>query len=70
MKTEAGMDAEEILEPILYGKKNTASSEQSLGSMIGTILPFMLIVSLLMGTSIRLSILRQGSVRGEPWKRC
>ncbi len=47
---EAGMDAEEILEPILYGKKNTASSEQSLGSMIGTILPFMLIVSLLMGT--------------------
>ncbi len=47
---EAGMDAEEILEPILYGKKNTASSEQSLGSMIGTILPFMLIVSLLRGT--------------------
>lgn len=48
--TETGLDAEEILEPILYGKKNTASSEQSLGSMIGTILPFMLIVSLLMGT--------------------
>lgn len=47
---EAGLDVHEILEPILYEKKDTASSEQSLGSIMGSILPFMLIVSLMMGT--------------------
>ncbi len=47
---EAGLDAHEILEPILYENKDTASNEQSLGSIMGSILPFMLIISLLMGT--------------------
>ncbi len=47
---ESGLDTQEVLEPIRYERKNTASSEQSLGSVIGSILPFMLIVSLLMGT--------------------
>lgn len=47
---EAGLDVHEILESILYEKKDTASSEQSLGSIMGSILPFMLIVSLMMGT--------------------
>ncbi len=47
---EAGMDLHEILEPIAYEKKDTASNEQSLGSIMGSILPFMLIISLLMGT--------------------
>ena len=40
---EAGMDLHEILEPIAYEKKDTASNEQSLGSIMGSILPFMLI---------------------------
>lgn len=47
---EAGLDVHEILEPVLYEKKDTASSEQSLGSVMGSVLPFMLIISLLMGT--------------------
>ena len=47
---EAGMDVSAILEPIGYEKNDTASSEQSLGSIMGSILPFMLVISLLMGT--------------------
>lgn len=47
---EAGLDVHEILEPVLYENKDTASSEQSLGSIMGAVLPFMLIVSLMMGT--------------------
>ncbi|MCM1143792.1 MAG: ABC transporter permease [Blautia sp.] len=47
---EAGLNVQEILEPVLYEEQDTASSEQSLGSIMGSILPFMLIVSLLMGT--------------------
>ncbi|MDE5933876.1 MAG: ABC transporter permease [Lachnospiraceae bacterium] len=47
---EAGLDVHEILEPVLYEKKDTASSEQSLGSIMGAVLPFMLIISLMMGT--------------------
>lgn len=46
----AGLDVHEILEPILYENTDTASSEQSLGSIMGSILPFMLIISLIMGT--------------------
>ena len=48
--TEAGLDIHEILEPVTYQTKDTSSNEQSLGSIMGSILPFMLIVSLLMGT--------------------
>lgn len=47
---EAGLNVHEILEPVLCEKKDTASSEQSLGSIMGSVLPFMLIFSLLMGT--------------------
>ncbi len=47
---QAGLDVHEILEPVVYETNDTASNEQSLGSIIGSILPFMLIVSLLMGT--------------------
>ena len=47
---DAGLDIHEILEPIIYENKNTASTEQSLGSIMGAILPFMLVISLLMGT--------------------
>ena len=47
---EAGMDVQDIMEPIGYERKDTASKEQSLGSVMGSILPFMLVISLLMGT--------------------
>ena len=47
---EAGLDVHEILEPVLYENNDTASREQSLGSIMGSILPFMLVISLLMGT--------------------
>ncbi len=46
----AGLNADEILEPVVYEETDIASTEQSLGSIMGMILPFMLIVSLLMGT--------------------
>ncbi len=48
--TDEGMDVQAILEPIRYEKQDTASNEQSLGSIMGSILPFMLVISLLMGT--------------------
>lgn len=47
---EAGLDIKEVLEPVSYSYVNIASNEQSMGSLLGTILPFMLIISLLMGT--------------------
>lgn len=47
---EAGLDAEEITHPFDVKRTNIASTEQSAGSLMGMILPFMLIVSLLMGT--------------------
>lgn len=46
----AGLMADEVLEPIAYEWTDIASSEQSLGSIMGRLLPFMLIISLLMGT--------------------
>lgn len=50
MIAEEGMDVEAVMEPIYYEKQDVASSEQSIGSIMGSILPFMLVVSLLMGT--------------------
>lgn len=47
---DEGMDVQAVLEPIGYRKQDTASSEQSLGSIMGSILPFMLVISLLIGT--------------------
>ena len=47
---DAGLDIYEILEPVLYEDQDTASNEQFLGSLMGAILPFMLVISLLMGT--------------------
>ena len=44
-----GLDAEEILNPIELEAKDTATSEQSLGFFLGTIIPFMLIMSLVSG---------------------
>lgn len=47
---DAGLDIHEILEPIVYQNQDTASNEQSLGSLMGSILPLMLVISLVMGT--------------------
>ena len=47
---EAGLDAEDVTHPFKIDRKDIASKEQSAGSLLGMILPFMLIVSLLMGT--------------------
>lgn len=48
--TDAGLDAEVVMHPIRVEEKNIASTEQSAGSMLGMILPFLLVISLLMGT--------------------
>ena len=47
---DAGLDVREILEPILCENRDKSSREQSMGSLMGSILPFMLVISLLMGT--------------------
>jgi sodium transport system permease protein len=47
---EAGLDVDYILEPVAYAETDIASKEQSMGSLLGSILPFMLVISLLMGT--------------------
>ena len=44
-----GLDAEKVLNPIEQSKTDTATSEQSLGYFLGTIIPFMMIISLLVG---------------------
>ena len=46
----AGLDPEAALEPITITYEDTASSEETAGNLLGMVLPFMLIVSLLMGT--------------------
>ncbi|MBD5517758.1 MAG: CPBP family intramembrane metalloprotease [Lachnospiraceae bacterium] len=50
MIAEEGLDVQAVFEPIVYARRDIASSEQSIGSIMGSILPFMLVISLLMGT--------------------
>lgn len=47
---DAGLDTDYILEPIGITAVDQASKEASAGSILGTVLPFMLVVSLLLGT--------------------
>ena len=47
---EAGLDVDDTLKPFAVEDDNIASREQTTGSLLGMILPFMLVVSLLMGT--------------------
>ena len=47
----AGLNVHEVLEPVRYAEHDIASNEQSLGSLMGSILPFMLLTSLMTGTS-------------------
>ena len=46
---DAGLDPEAVLKPYKIENKDTATSEQSMGFFLGTIIPFMLIMSLLIG---------------------
>ena len=46
---DAGLDPEAVLKPYKIEEKDTATSEQSMGFFLGTIIPFMLIMSLLIG---------------------
>ncbi len=48
--SDAGLDAETILNPIDIQYIDYASTEETTGSLLGVIVPFMLVVSLLMGT--------------------
>ena len=47
---EAGLDPDAILHPIHVEADDRATTEESTGSLLGVIVPFMLVVSLLMGT--------------------
>jgi sodium transport system permease protein len=48
--SDAGMDADYVLEPVKFAFEDKSSSEESAGSLMGSVIPFMLVVSLLMGT--------------------
>lgn len=45
-----GLAPDEILSPIKVSYEDMASNEESAGSLLGTIIPFMLVVSLILGT--------------------
>lgn len=47
---EAGLDAESVLEPIDIEFNDMSSGEEAAGNMMGNLISFMLVVSLLMGT--------------------
>ncbi len=47
--TKLGYDPEILMHPIAISKDDFSSNEETMGMMLGTILPFMLIVSILMG---------------------
>lgn len=47
---DAGLDAEEILHPVTVKYMDMSSNEETAGSLLGTLVPFMLITSLLMVT--------------------
>ncbi len=50
MLVEAGLDPEAILNPINISYMDKSTAEESTGNLLGSILPFMLVVSILMGT--------------------
>ncbi len=47
---EAGFDSEYILQPVKISIRDYSTKEESAGSIMGKIIPFMLVTSLLMGT--------------------
>lgn len=47
---DAGLDAEYVLNPISLAARDYSSNEESAGNIMGSLVPFMLVTSLLMGT--------------------
>ncbi len=47
---EAGLDPDKVLNPVKVRYVDKSTAEESTGSLMGSILPFMLVVSILMGT--------------------
>ncbi|MCR5251486.1 MAG: ABC transporter permease subunit [Lachnospiraceae bacterium] len=47
--SEAGLDPDTVLRPILYGRKDYSSNEENAGYLVGLIVPFLMITSILMG---------------------
>lgn len=46
----AGLDPSYILNPVVVSYKDTSTNEETAGSLLGLMIPFMLVISLLMGT--------------------
>ncbi len=48
--SDAGLDVDYVLHPVSVSYEDTSSNEEAAGSILGMVLPFMLVVSLLLGT--------------------
>lgn len=46
---DMGLEPETILEPIQYSREDHATSEETVGALFGSIIPFLLVTSILMG---------------------
>ncbi|MBE5881260.1 MAG: CPBP family intramembrane metalloprotease [Lachnospiraceae bacterium] len=46
---EAGLDVDQILHPILVGEEDMSTAEESIGSLIGMMMPFFIITMILLG---------------------
>ncbi len=46
---DAGLDAEEILNPVVIAEEDMSTTEESVGSMIGMMMPFFIITMILLG---------------------
>ena len=46
---DMGLEAESVLEPIQYTREDHATSEETVGALFGSIIPFLLVTSILMG---------------------
>lgn len=46
---DAGLDADALLNPIQYENKDLSSVEESMGNIIGSIMPFFIVTSILLG---------------------
>ncbi len=47
---EAGLEPDKVLSPVKISYSDMSTAEESTGNLLGSILPFMLVVSILMGT--------------------
>lgn len=47
--TDAGLDAQVVLNPVSYQTEDLSSTEESVGNLIGSMMPFFIITSILLG---------------------